>query len=178
MEFTAKMFRSLSTLLATVMIIDLFLLAVEILTVFWPTSAQPGHALRFGEFLWGQYAWAFLPVLVLGVGAFALLARRKTRHLPAVQITAAAMYVVAVFFKRYSLMAMGFTVTSLGQQTGVFVPSAVEVGIAGGLLALGLLIVTVFAKILPLTVPDEEEEGAASAEPLRSGAAVEPEATA
>jgi dimethyl sulfoxide reductase membrane subunit len=166
MKFTAEMFRSLSTLLATVMIIDIFLLVVEILTVFWPTSAEAGHTLRFGQFLYGQYAWAFLPVLILGIGAFALLARRKTRHLPAVQITAAAMYVVAIFFKRYSLMAMGFSITSLGQKTSVFVPSLTEVGIAGGLLALGLLIVTVFAKILPLAVPEEEialHSGAASA---------------
>jgi Ni/Fe-hydrogenase subunit HybB-like protein len=105
-------------------------------------------------------------VLILGIGAFALLARRKTRHLPAVQITAAAMYVVAIFFKRYSLMAMGFSITSLGQKTSVFVPSLTELGIAGGLLALGLLIVTVFAKILPLAVPEEEialHSGAASA---------------
>ena len=48
------------------------------------------------------------PVLILGFGAFALLARRKTRHLPAIQITASAMYVVAIFLKRYALMAMGF----------------------------------------------------------------------
>lgn len=158
MKFTDSMFRSLSTLLATVMIIDLFLLVVEILTIFWPTSSQPGHAIRFGQFLWGQYAWAFLPVLVLGFGAFFLLSRRKTRHLPAVQITAALMYVVAVFFKRYSLMAMGFGINSLGQSTGVFVPSLVEVLIAGGLLSLGLLIVTAAAKVLPLTVPEEEHE--------------------
>lgn len=156
LKLTADMFRSLSTLLATTMIIDLFLLVVEIGTIFWPTSQQPGHALRFGQFLWGQYAWAFLPVLVLGIGAFALLARRKTRHLPAVQITASAMYVVAIFFKRYSLMAMGFSITSLGQKTAIFVPSPVEIGIAGGLLALGLLIVTIFSKILPLAVPEEE----------------------
>lgn len=156
LKFTAEMFRSLSTLLSTVMIIDLFLLCVEVLSILWPTSSQPGHAIRMGQFLWGQYAWAFLPVFVLGFGAFFLLSRRKTRHLPAVQITAAAMYVVAVFFKRYSLMAMGFSITSLGQKTSVFVPSPVEVGIAGGILALGLLIVTVFTKILPLAVPDEE----------------------
>ena len=45
-KFKPSMFRSLSTLLATVMIIDLFLLVVEILSIFWPTSAMPGHTIR------------------------------------------------------------------------------------------------------------------------------------
>ena len=156
MKFKSSMFRSLSTLLATVIIIDLFLLAVEIITVFWPTSAKPGHALRFAEFFTGEYAIAFLPVLFLGIGAFALLAGGQTRHLPAVQITASAMYVAAVFLKRYSLMAMGFSVNPLGQYTSPYAPSLVEVLIALGLLSVGLLIMTLSAKVLPLKVPEEE----------------------
>lgn len=156
MQFKPSMFRSLATLLATVIITDLFLLAVEIMTVYWPTSAKPGHALRFSNFLTGEYAVAFVPVLVLGIGAFALLAGRKTRHLPAIQITASAMYVVAVFLKRYSLMAMGFAVNPLGQYTGPYLPSLVEVLIALGLLSVGLLIMTLGAKVLPLSVPEEE----------------------
>jgi molybdopterin-containing oxidoreductase family membrane subunit len=158
MKFKPGMFRSLSTLLATVIITDLFLLAVEIMTVFWPTSAKPGHSLRFIEFFTGEYALAFVPVLVLGISAFALLAGRKTRHLPAVQITASAMYVVAIFLKRYSLMAMGFAVNPLGQYTPPYFPSLVEVLIAVGLVAVGLLIMTLAAKVLPLSVPDDESE--------------------
>ncbi|MRS13086.1 MAG: hypothetical protein EG823_08460 [Actinobacteria bacterium] len=155
-KFKPSMFRSLATLLATVIITDLFLLAVEIMTVFWPTSAKPGHALRFAEFFTGEYALAFIPVLVLGVGAFALLAGRSTRHLPAVQITASAMYVVAVFLKRYSLMAMGFSTNTLGQYTAPYFPSLTEVLIAVGLLSVGLLIMTLSARVLPLRVPEEE----------------------
>jgi molybdopterin-containing oxidoreductase family membrane subunit len=156
MKFKPSMFRSLSTLLATVIITDLFLLVVEILTVFWPTSAKPGHAIRFSQFLTGEYAVAFVPVLILGIGAFALLAGRKTRHLPAIQLTASAMYVVAIFLKRYSLMAMGFSVNPLGQYTSPYAPSLVEVLIALGLLSVGLLIMTLSAKVLPLKVPEEE----------------------
>jgi len=156
MKFKASMFRSLSTLLGTVIIIDLFLLVVEILTIFWPTSSKPGHALRFQEFFVGEYAFAFVPVLVLGIGAFALLAGRKTRHIPAVQLTAASMYVVAIFLKRYALMSMGFSVNPLGQPSPPYFPSMVEVFLALGLLAFGLLIMTAAAKVLPLKVPDEE----------------------
>jgi molybdopterin-containing oxidoreductase family membrane subunit len=158
MAFTPSMFRSRSTLLATVIIIDLFLLAVEILSVFWPTSAHPGHAERLAHFFEAPYGWVFIPVLILGISAFSLLAPRGTRHLPAIQLTAASFYVVAIFLKRYSLMAMGFAVDPLGQFTPPYVPSLVEVAIALGILALGILIMAVSAKVLPLQVPAEEIE--------------------
>src|SRR5574340_1391164 len=145
-KFKPSMFRSLATLLATVIITDVFLLLVEIMTVFWPTSAKPGHALRFSQFISGPYAVAFVPVLILGIGAFALLAGRKTRHIPAVQITASVMYVVAIFLKRYSLMAMGFAINPLGQYTSPYIPSLVEVLIALGLLSVGMLVMTASAK--------------------------------
>jgi molybdopterin-containing oxidoreductase family membrane subunit len=166
MKFKESMFRSLSTLLGTVIITDLFLLGVEILSIFWPTSAKPGHTIRMSQFITGDYALAFIPVLVLGIGAFALLAGRKTRHLPAVQITAAAMYVVAIFLKRYSLMAMGFAINPLGQYTAPYVPSLAEVLIAVGLASVGMLIVTISAKVLPLSVPAEESEEQAEALPI------------
>jgi Ni/Fe-hydrogenase subunit HybB-like protein len=67
------------------------------------------------------------------------------------------MYVVAVFLKRYSLMAMGFAVSPLGRHSAPYLPSLVEVLIALGLLAVGLLLMTLAAKALPLTVPEEHE---------------------
>ena len=179
LEFTSKMFRSLSTLLAMVIIIDLFLLVAEIAFVYWPTSAKAGHTLRFSEFLTGPYAVIFLPVLILGTIAFILLARRKTRHIPAVQITAAALYVVAIFLKRYTLMSMGFAIGVLGQQQAPYVPSLTETLIAVGLLSIAVLFVTLGAKVLPLRVPLHEhgedhaaEFAEAPAEPaLEAGAA-------
>jgi dimethyl sulfoxide reductase membrane subunit len=156
MRFRPSMFRSLSTFLATVIIIDLFLLAVEMLVVFWPTSQRPGHSERMAVFFESPYGWIFIPVLLLGMGAFSLLAGRKTRHLPRLQLTAAAMYVFAIFLKRYSLMAMGFAVDPLGQFTAPYFPSLVEILIALMILAIGLLIMAVAAKVLPLQVPDAE----------------------
>ncbi|MBI5231457.1 MAG: polysulfide reductase NrfD [Coriobacteriales bacterium] len=157
-EFKPSMFRSLSTLLATVMIIDLFLLLVEVLHIFWPTSSAPGHAVRMAEFVTGRYAWSFLPVLILGFSAFALLARRPTRHLPAVQLTASVLYVVAIYFKRYTLMSMGFAITPLGLRAPFYVPSAVEALLAVGILAFGLLVVTLAVKVMPIEVPEHEDE--------------------
>jgi molybdopterin-containing oxidoreductase family membrane subunit len=156
-KFKASMFRSLATLLATVMIIDIFLLVVEILFTYWRTSAMPGHVMRMNEFVTfsGRYAMLFLPVLVLGITAFTLLSRRSTRHIPAVQLTAAGLYVFAVFLKRYSLDVMGFAHTGLFQETGYYVPSLVEVLMGVGILAFGVLIVTLAVKVLPMEEPEE-----------------------
>jgi dimethyl sulfoxide reductase membrane subunit len=169
-RFEPSMFRSLSTLLATVMIIDLFLLLVEVLFTLWPTSSSPGHAVRMMEFLTGHYAWAFLPVLILGFSAFALLSRRPTRHLPAVQLTASAMYVVAIFLKRYVLMGMGFVRDPLGQFAGVYAPSMVELFLALGILSFGLLIITFATKVIALEVPEDEHGHGSS----HAGPVVEP----
>jgi dimethyl sulfoxide reductase membrane subunit len=160
-KFKPSMFRSLATLLATVIIIDLFMLLVEMITVFWPTSAMTGHTVRMAEFFTGVYAWAFLPVVFLGITAFALLARRNTRHLKVIQLTAASMYVVAIYLKRYVLMGMGFVRDPLGQQTGIYLPSLTEAMLALGILAFGLFLVTIAIKVLPLQVPEGEHAHAA-----------------
>jgi molybdopterin-containing oxidoreductase family membrane subunit len=161
-KFKPSMFRSLATLLATVIIIDLFLLAVEMIVVFWGTSAKPGHVFRMQEFFTGRYAFAFLPVLIMGVAAFALLSRRPTRHLPVVQLTGSVLYVLAIFLKRYSLMAMGFAHTTFAQATGIYVPSLAEIMLWLGIMAFGLLVVTMAVKVLPMAEP---EEGHHEAEP-------------
>ncbi len=184
MKFKPSMFRSLATLLATVIIIDLFLLTVEMITVFWQTSAKTGHVIRMAEFFTGRYAWAFLPVFIMGITAFVLLARRPTRHLPSIQIIASVLYVVAIFFKRYSLMAMGFSINTIGQPTEIYFPSAVEAFLALGILALGLLFATISLKVLPIEVPEEEhgyaegerghaQEHATAQSPQEAAAAVE-----
>lgn len=166
-RFKPSMFRSLATLLATVMVIDLFLLVVEVLWVFWKTSAIPGETIRFKEFFFGgAYGWAFVPVLVLGITAFTLLARRSTRHNPKVQLTAAVLYVIAVFLKRYSLMAMGMVRTTLGQFAGNYWPSLAEVMLAVGIIAFGVLFLTLAVRVLPLEETEHEaEHGDAHVEP-------------
>jgi len=158
LKFKSSMFRSLATLLATVIIIDQFLLIVEIITVFWPNSAKPGHTVRLIEFITGPYAWTLLPVMILGLTSFALLAGRKYRHVPLVQLVASGLYVVAIYFKRYALMTMGFSRTPLGQPVPMYVPSLVEVLLAVGIAAFGLLFLTIGIKLLPVEVPEDEHD--------------------
>jgi Ni/Fe-hydrogenase subunit HybB-like protein len=53
---------------------------------------------------------------------------------------------------------MGFAVNPLGQFSPPYLPSLTEVLIALGLLAVGLLLMTIAAKALPLRVPEEHGE--------------------
>ena len=80
------------------------------------------------------------------------------------------MYVIAVFLKRYSLMAMGFAVNPLGQYSAPYFPSLVEVLIALGILALGTLMVTAAVKVLPLEVPEDEHGHGHGGEPAKETA--------
>jgi Ni/Fe-hydrogenase subunit HybB-like protein len=50
---------------------------------------------------------------------------------------------------------MGFAVNPLGQYSPPYLPSLTEVLIALGLLAVGVLLVTLAARALPLRVPEE-----------------------
>jgi len=170
MDFKASMFEKLCSLLAVVIIIDLFFLAVEVLTTFWPTSAKPGHALRLEEFITGRYAWSFLPVFIVGTIVVVLFLKGSTRRVPWIQITASAAYVVAIFFKRYALMAMGFSINPIGQQVPMYFPSPVEIFLALGLVAFGLLFITIVVKLLPMEVPVEDHDEEPVAETVSAGA--------
>jgi Ni/Fe-hydrogenase subunit HybB-like protein len=63
-----------------------------------------------------------------------------------------------VLLKRYSLMAMGFARNTLGQLTGIYVPSPVEVFLALGILSFGLLFITISMKVLPMETPEDEDD--------------------
>ena len=173
MKFKPSMFESLLKLLAIVVIVDLFFLAVEIITVFWPTSAKTGHALRLEEFITGRYAWSFLPVFIIGAVVVVLFLKASTRRVPWIQITASAAYVGAIFLKRYALEAMGFSINPIGQQVPMYFPSPVEIFLAVGLVAFGLLFITLIVKLLPMEVPEDEhaEETAEDAAPVDAPAA-------
>lgn len=164
MKFKPSMFESLLKLLAIVIIVDLFFLAIEIITVFWPTSAKPGHAIRLEEFITGRYAWSFLPVFIIGAVVVVLFLKSSTRRVPWIQITASAAYVVAIFLKRFALEAMGFSINTIGQQVPMYFPSLVEIFLAVGLVAFGLLFITFIVKLLPMKVPTEDEHAEETAE--------------
>ncbi|RJQ52063.1 MAG: hypothetical protein C4521_10985 [Actinobacteria bacterium] len=159
MRFKDEMFHIMAKVLATVVFVDLFFLFVEIMTTFWPASTTPGHAMRLGLLLTGEYAKFFIPQLtVFGLLPFLLLMHPKTRRTNWIMATSCGLIVTGVFIKRFMLLAMGFGVSPLGPFDNRYVPTLVEVAVTVALWALGLLIFTLAVKLLPLQGAQEEHD--------------------
>jgi Ni/Fe-hydrogenase subunit HybB-like protein len=62
---------------------------------------------------------------------------------------------------------MGFAVDPLGAHAAPYMPSLAEVLIALGLLGIGVLLVTLAAKLLPLAVPEDADVDARAHAPAR-----------
>lgn len=163
MKFNDDMFFTMGKLLGTVVLVDLFFLFVEIVTVYWPASRTPGHAMRLGLLLWGPYAKFFIPELtIFGIVPFLLLFFPRTRRKVWTLATACCLIVVGIFMKRYMLLAMGFGLSVLGPFDSSYVPTLPEVAVTAGLWALGLMIFTMAIKLLPMEVPEHgshEDDG-------------------
>ncbi|HEX4978587.1 MAG TPA: NrfD/PsrC family molybdoenzyme membrane anchor subunit, partial [Acidimicrobiales bacterium] len=162
----------LGGLLAAFAFVDLFLLVAELVTVYW--SGVPDAQAPFEALVTGRYWWAFWGQVVLEVGALALMLSPRRRARTAVVGVAATMGLVGILFKRLGLVLAGFVYplvdaapgVSTGEVTsttptgipladvfateGNYVPTGAEYVIIAGLLALGLLAVTLAARHLPL----------------------------
>lgn len=162
----------LGGLLAAFAFVDLFLLVAELVTVYW--SGVPDAQAPFEALVTGRYWWAFWGQVVLEVGALALMLSPRRRARTVVVGVAATMGLVGILFKRLGLVLAGFVYplvdaapgVSTGEVTsttptgipladvfateGNYVPTGAEYVIIAGLLALGLLAVTLAARHLPL----------------------------
>lgn len=151
MRFPQRMFYSMSTLLATLIAVDMFLLFIEVLSVLWPTSASPGHVIRLMLFITGRYAPIFIPeVLIFGIVPFFMLAIRKFRKNPVMQIAASIMVVIGILMKRFVLLAMGFGLSPIGPFKVNYSPGLAEIMIILAICAVGALVFSLALKLLPL----------------------------
>lgn len=155
MKFKQSMFNSLAKLLATVIAVDMFFLFFEIMTSVYPTSATPGHLSRIMLLLTGRYSPVFFAeILLAGIIPFLLFAIPKTRTSPTVQIIASTMVLIGIFLKRFLLLVMGFAISPIGPVRVSYIPTLVEVLITLAVMAVGVLIVTIAIKLLPMEVPE------------------------
>lgn len=159
MKFSDDMFFTLAKLLGTVVCVDLFFMFVEIMTTFWPASNVPGDSMRLGLLLSGPYAKLFIPQLtIFGIVPFLMLMVPRTRRKISTMATACVLIVIGIFIKRFMLLAMGFGLSVIGPFENSYVPTLTEVAITLGIWALGILIVTLAVKLLPLEVPHEDQD--------------------
>jgi molybdopterin-containing oxidoreductase family membrane subunit len=156
-KFKKVMFDKLAKLAATVIPIDIFLLASEVLQSSWPSSTTPGHWGRISLLLFGKYSGFFMFEIFLGgVLPFFLLAIPKTRVKRSVQILACSLILIGVFIKRFMFIVMGFAVSPLGPIKAAYAPSLVEIFVTLALWAMGILMFTFAVKVLPI---ENTEEG-------------------
>lgn len=167
-KFKDEMFYSMAALLAVIILVDLFFLLSEIITTFWPASAMPGHVERFALLTSGKYSAIFIPeILAFGLLPFALLAIPTTRKSMPVVALCSVLVVIGIFSKRFVLLAMGLAVSPLGV-LAPYTPTLIELSITAGIWSIGMLVVTLAVKLLPMEVVEhvvEAPKPAAAAPP-------------
>ena len=159
---TAKMVR----LLGTFMAVDLYFFACDLLTTGFPGGSGTEVVAMLGTgplagFFWAELVFGALVMLV----AFVPALRR-----PGLVVGASVLSVLAILCKRIQLLVGGFQIPNIdyaavptgpelsGAGAGlasmggalVYVPSPLEIGVVAGVLALGLFLLLLGLRLLPL----------------------------
>jgi molybdopterin-containing oxidoreductase family membrane subunit len=160
----------LGRLLGVIILVDLFLLASEYITAFWPGA--PAETAPFVVEFFGPYGGLAWIQWSLAIASFALLVYPRLRNSLSAKFVAAAAILVEVFFYRLELVIPAFVNpliqlqpgTSIGTYVqgvssfafaGVYLPSDIEWSITAALVALAVLLIAVGLTYLPVTQGQE-----------------------
>jgi Ni/Fe-hydrogenase subunit HybB-like protein len=139
----------------------LFVLAVEVMT---STYEAPAAELRATlALLTGPYAWlTWLSISFLGLAFLQLFIQFAIgRHRLGIVVFSAALVTAATFLQRYIVVLPSQTHgTLLPYGEGSYTPSWVEASILLGLVALGIMMFTIFMKLFPILDMPDGEQGA------------------
>jgi Ni/Fe-hydrogenase subunit HybB-like protein len=143
-------YRKLGQIILYAMIVNMFCLGLEFFTAYY--SKVPGHMDPLDYLYFGHGGGAMVPVMwasmLLGLGCiFALLIpalRNSPRVLP---LICAVLFLSALLEKGYGLIVGGFTPNPLGDIVA-YSPTGVELLIAAGVYAIGLIVITVLYKMV------------------------------
>jgi molybdopterin-containing oxidoreductase family membrane subunit len=164
-RISTEVFAWLGKFLAALLLVYLYFMSVELLTLLYATpevEKQLSDALLFGEYAWiywGSVALLALPAL--GLIWQALAKRWSVRWLVVIGVAVN----LAAIGKRFLIVVPSQTHgTLLPYEVGSYSPSWVEYGVVLGLFGLGALMIGAFLKVFPpLPLSDEEEEAMADA---------------
>lgn len=155
------MFHWLGNVLMVFTGIYLYFMVVELLTTIYGANQQENHLMTA---IWaGKYAPIFWTAVATLLIPLVLLFRQyvRNRYSLAVLVLSGVLVNIAAVAKRYLIVVPSQTDGSLlPYAPGIYVPSAVEIGVIVGLLALGALLFTLFLKLFPITelgVKDAQE---------------------
>ncbi len=155
---SVDVFSWLGKFLLGLLLVYLYFMTVELLTLLYATPAvekQLSDALLFGPYAWTYWG----SVALLAVPALVLIWQAVTRRWNIGWLVASGVAVnLAAIGKRYLIVVPSQTHgTLLPYEVGSYSPSWIEYGVVLGLFALGALMIGLFVKIFPpLPLSDEE----------------------
>jgi molybdopterin-containing oxidoreductase family membrane subunit len=172
LRFGDELVGFLGGLLAVFIAVEAFFVGAEMLTAAYPGAPYEADPIR--RLLVGPYAPLFWFEVLVGLGVpFAILAVRRTRRSVAWVAAASVIAVVGIFVHRLNLILNGLSFVPVDMPPGVsigvpqpdaasfalsywYVPTIVEWLVVGGVLAIGALLFTLAALVLPMQEPASE----------------------
>lgn len=137
----------------------LYFMVVQLFTMLYATPSDERQLAD--ELLRGSYAWIFwlsIALMVAGLGLLIGQAITNRWHVPTL-VTASVFISTAALAERYLTVIPSQTHgTLLPYEAGSYFPNWVELGVAGGLYALGALLIGLFMKAFPIIPLRHEEE--------------------
>ncbi|WP_225336614.1 NrfD/PsrC family molybdoenzyme membrane anchor subunit [Halomicrobium urmianum] len=145
----------LAKLLATFVVVDVALTAIEALIAivsFHPHVVETWNIIAFGEMSWSF--WWFM----VGLGwvfPLVMLSKRSWRRTPWLMAVAGLSVVLGIIAVRFNIVVPPqIRPVMEGLPHGSYFPSLVEWATSAGMIAVGLLVYTIGAELLPLTPLD------------------------
>jgi molybdopterin-containing oxidoreductase family membrane subunit len=142
--------QKLALIVTYAMAVSVFFVLVEVFTVFY--SQIPEHVEHFAYEFAGVdgnttlVPWMWTSAILAVVSLVLLLLPSARRNEPILAVTCVMVFVSLWIEKGLGLIVGGFVPSPLGA-VARYVPTAPEIAIAGGIWALGFLMITVFYKI-------------------------------
>jgi len=149
-HLSRELLAGLGKLLGVFILIDIGLKALD--TIVGLYGMSPGKVETWYLIVFGENAWAFwLMVLFAWLIPLTILSRRKWRWSPRMMVVAGLSVIVGVIGTRFVIVVPALLVPDMdGMPAGVYAGTAEEWILSVGFIALGALIYTVGAELLPL----------------------------
>jgi len=158
-DVDSRLLDRLGQLLAAFVLVDVALTAIDALIAI--ASLHPAELDTWLLIMTGPMAWSFWGVMVaLGwVLPLALVSRRAWRRTPSLMLVAGISVVVGIVGVRFNIVVPPLVVPVFHELPwGAYFPTLVEWGSTAGMIAVGLLLFTIGAELLPLSPLGGEHE--------------------
>ena len=145
---TERHFKNLSYLLLATLFIYAYLTAGEYLTMGYTLKIENKHLLE-NLFIGSNAPWFWFFVVFGTIIPAVLLLIRRGRPIPRI-LTAAVLINIGMWIKRFVILIPTLEVPLMPLEFGAYTPTWVEISITAGAFAGFILILAIFAKVVPI----------------------------